>query len=56
MSGLTSTQQWTLDHIARCTCGSWMVLTQWQRWELAHNDRQPACTHINPAAMEGAAA
>lgn len=52
-SGLTSQQQWTHDHISRCTCGSWVVLTEWQRRQLA-DDVRPACPHINPAAMERA--
>lgn len=56
MTGLTTTQQWTHDHITRCTCGSWLLITERQRWELAHNDQRPACPHINAAAMEGAAA
>jgi hypothetical protein len=51
MTGLTSRQAWTLEHIARCTCGSWMVLTDRQ---LTATDK-PACPHINPDAMRGAA-
>ena len=54
MSGLTAQQQWTHDHLARCTCGAWIVLTEHQLTRLAHDER-PACTHINPAAMEAAA-
>lgn len=52
MTGLTSRQQWTHERIARCTCGSWMVLTEEQRWLLAELDIRPACPHINHAAME----
>lgn len=51
MNGLTSRQQWTLDHVARCTCGSWMVLTDRQLRALAE-DFRPPCPHINHAAME----
>lgn len=29
MSGLTSSQQWRLDHIDRCpTCGAWELITE----------------------------
>jgi hypothetical protein len=52
MSGLTTQQQWTHDHIARCTCGAWMVLFERELWELVHLDRRPACRHINPSTME----
>ena len=50
MNGLTSQQQWTLDHITRCTCGSWMVLAHWQLAQL-RDDVRPVCPHVNPAAM-----
>ena len=55
MNGLTSQQQWALNHITRCTCGSWLLITEHQLWEL-RRDRRPECPHINPAAMEGTAA
>lgn len=51
MNGLTSRQEWTHDHIARCTCGSWVVLTDRQ----TKSASPVTCTHINPAAMGGAA-
>ena len=51
MNGLTSRQAWTLEHIARCTCGSWTVITEWQ----LKSTTPPACTHLNPAAMEATA-
>lgn len=48
MNGLTSRQAWTLEHITRCTCGSWTVTTEWQ----AKSAAPYACPHINAAAME----
>lgn len=54
MSGLTSRQQWTHDHIARCTCGSWVVLTDAQATRLASHDEHPQCRHVTATAMEAA--
>lgn len=54
MNGLTSRQEWTHEHIVRCTCGSWLVITDWQLKQLA-DDTRPVCPHINPTAMEAAA-
>lgn len=54
MSGLTSRQQWTLDRITRCTCGSWLVLAEWQMEQL-RNDIRPACPHVTAESMEDAA-
>lgn len=51
MNGLTSRQQWGLEHIVRCTCGSWLMVHDWQ----LHNDTPPDCPHIRAAAMEEAA-
>jgi len=51
MNGLTSRQAWTHEHIARCSCGSWMVVTDRQLHAL-NNDIHPTCPHITPAAME----
>ena len=48
MSGLTSKQQWTHDHITRCTCGTWHVITH--RQLTGHTPT--TCHHTNPAAME----
>lgn len=54
MSGLTSRQQWAHDHIARCTCGSWVVLTDEQAKRLARYDEHPVCRHATAMAMEAA--
>ena len=51
MSGLTSRQQWTHDHIVRCTCGAWIVVTDQQ----LRAGQPAACSHVEPAAMETAA-
>ena len=50
MSGLTSRQQWTHDHIVRCTCGAWTVVTDQQLRAGDHT-----CPHISAASMEAAA-
>jgi hypothetical protein len=59
MNGLTSRQEWTHSHIARCSCGSWVVLTDRQfrdrqLYALAEDFRFP-CPHINHRAMEATA-
>lgn len=51
MNGLTSRQAWTHEHITRCTCGSWVVISEWERIQLA-DDIRPACPHITATAME----
>lgn len=51
MSGLTSRQQWIHDHITRCTCGAWTVLTDKQ----LRDGHVAPCTHVTAAAMETAA-
>jgi len=50
MNGLTSRQQWTHDHITRCSCGAWIVLTDKQLRTGDHT-----CPHITATAMEAAA-
>lgn len=52
MNGLTSRQEWTHDHIVRCTCGSWMVVMDLELRALTECDIHPTCPHITAAAME----
>ena len=53
MSGLTTRQQWTHDHIQRCPgCGEWRLLTHRQ----LHGHAPAPCTHANPDALDHKAA
>jgi len=48
MKGLTTKQQWTHEHIARCTCGAWVVLTEREMKALAEDFERPDfCKHLN---------
>ncbi len=51
MSGLTSKQKWTHDHLARCTCcGSWEIVTDAEMKMRAASlmPDQTSCTHLDP--------
>lgn len=55
MTGLTSRQAWTHDHIHRClTCGAWEVITDAEkRMRQADLMSTPdVCQHLNPEAFE----
>lgn len=59
MSGLTSRQAWTHDHIARCpTCGAWEVITEREATfrELGIHATPVICKHFNPSQEESTAA
>jgi len=48
VKGLTTKQQWTHEHITRCTCGAWVVLTEREMKALAQDDERPDfCKHLN---------
>jgi hypothetical protein len=51
-AGLRSSQAWTLEHIIRCRCGLWIVVTQAQ---LEHLDDQ-VCRHLQPRRSQWEAA
>ena len=52
MNGLTARQAFALAHITRCSCGSWVMLTDRQ-----HKGHAPiTCPHLNPDALESDAA
>ena len=51
MKGLTSQQAWTHEHIVRCTCGAWLVVTEHELRARAAETTTTTCPHINPAAM-----
>ena len=52
MNGLTSRQAWTHEHIARCTCGSWQVITHVELVRRAEGFTPAPCPHIHTQAME----
>lgn len=59
MSGLTSRQQWTHDHITRCpTCGAWEVITEREAAfrQLGIHEVAAICKHFNPSQEESTAA
>lgn len=58
MSGLTSRDAWTLQHITRCpSCGTWELITETERTfrELGIHARPALCKHHNPSQEEDAA-
>lgn len=48
--GLTSQQAWTHDHIRRCTCGAWTVVTDREAHLIAGQNYIPpdVCKHLTP--------
>lgn len=48
-TGLTSRQAYALEHIVRCTCGSWMLVTDPELHELtaAGYVADPVCRHFS---------
>jgi len=55
MSGLTSAQQWTHDHLVRCTCGAWMVVTHQTLTRITETDTHPECPHATHHETEAVA-
>lgn len=51
MSGLTTIQQWRHDHIIRCTCGAWLMVSHRQ----LEGHAPVACPHIDPDIIEESA-
>ena len=49
LTGLTSRQAYALEHIVRCTCGSWMLVTDPELRELtaAGYVADPVCRHFS---------
>jgi hypothetical protein len=52
MTGLTTRQAWCLQHIARCSCGSWQVITHVELVRRAEGFPPAPCPHIRTLAME----
>lgn len=51
-SGLTSRQEWAMNHLCRCTCGSWQIVTHVELTRRAEGFPPAPCTHIRARAME----
>lgn len=57
-TGLTSRQAYALEHIVRCTCGSWMLVTDPELRLLAAAGyvADPVCRHFSAGGgLDGAA-